>query len=643
MLTFEKIQLLSADLGRPNNIPDIVQPTNPVWFDFDESVSEEERKNVGLGIINSCLPYKIQDLYDRNLKMREYTAAVLENEYLKATFLPELGGRLWSLYDKKSKRDVIYKNDALIFGNLALCNAWFAGGVEWNIGVRGHSFFTCSPLFARKVLSKSSEEILRMYEYEQIRGLIYIIEATLDEEKLLVSITAKNTRSEPTYMYWWSNIAAEQTENTRFFVPSERSFVTAYRDGGYIISKIDLPIADGVDLTRPTAAKCAIDYFVDIPEKNKKWISSLGSDGYGLLEYSSSTLIGRKAFMWGGLPGGRHWNERLTCGRDYYEIQAGLSKTQFEHFPIGPGEETHFFEAYTAINLGTNQGEYKDICSTIDALVPEEVDFSEKFDEDHSEPITVFGSGRGYLYERLLGEVFHEKCEFTKKSIKETEKYYLDLLDGVEASGNDETSFVMGAAFRELIEKKGNLTPFDKYILGIICYREGQIEDSRRYLEESALADEKYYSLMAVALLLNNVYGERNAALEYARRAVDICPMEITVWKKYGEIAIGCGAFSELVERFEAADACIRENGRIKMYVGRCLVEIGEYERAKEYINEELSLIDFREGEYSISYIWTMLYKKEMAHISGRPEEEISDSEVLEEHPLPYKIDFRMH
>lgn len=58
----------------------------------------------------------------------------------------------------------------LIFGNLALRNAWFAGGVEWNIGIRGHSHFTCFPLFTRKVIGELGHEILRMYEYEEINS-----------------------------------------------------------------------------------------------------------------------------------------------------------------------------------------------------------------------------------------------------------------------------------------------------------------------------------------------------------------------------------------------------------------------------------------------------------------------------------------
>ncbi|MBR3967389.1 MAG: DUF5107 domain-containing protein [Clostridia bacterium] len=112
MLTFEKITLKSANLGGKNNIPDIIAPKNPLWFTCDETVSEKERELIGVGMVASMLPYKTQNLYDRNFAPREYTAAILENDYLKAVFLPELGGRLWSLYDKRLKRDIIYKNDA---------------------------------------------------------------------------------------------------------------------------------------------------------------------------------------------------------------------------------------------------------------------------------------------------------------------------------------------------------------------------------------------------------------------------------------------------------------------------------------------------------------------------------------------------
>jgi len=74
---------------------------------------------IGKGMVNTLLPYMIQDEYNRERKEREFDAAFLENEYLKAVFFPQLGERLWSLYDKKAKKELLYKNDIFQPVNLA--------------------------------------------------------------------------------------------------------------------------------------------------------------------------------------------------------------------------------------------------------------------------------------------------------------------------------------------------------------------------------------------------------------------------------------------------------------------------------------------------------------------------------------------
>lgn len=643
MLTFEKITLKSANLGGQNNIPDITAPKNPLWFTCDETVSEKERELIGVGMVASTLPYKTQNFYDRNFAPREYTAAILENDYLKAVFLPELGGRLWSLYDKRLKRDIIYKNDALIFGNLALRNAWFAGGVEWNIGIRGHSHFTCSPLFTRKVIGELGHEILRMYEYEEIRGLVYCLEATLEDDKLLVNVTVKNTKQEPTYMYWWSNIAVEQKAGTRFFVPTDRSFVTAYRDGGFRISKTDIPYVDGKDTSDPYHPYDAIDYFFDIPDENKKWISSIEEDGVGLLQYSDKKLFGRKAFLWGNIPGGQHWNSWLTDGRDYYEIQAGLTKTQFEHFLLGAREEISWREVYRGIDVGSSAGDYFDICKKIDDNVPKEIDLARIFVEKTAEAPVIWGRGKGYLTEKIRGERLHEKCEFFLESVGRNEGYYLELLNGGSPVGDENTEFICGKAWSDIIEARDNISAFDKYILALIYYRDADFDTARKYLYQSVSEDEKFYSLTALALLLSNVFEEHEAALDYVRKAIKLVPESVPVAVKYGEIAIRNGNFAEFVEYYQGAPDIIKASGRLKMYAGQCLVEMGEYERAKEFINDRLVVEDFKEGEYSVSGIWVNLYRGEMAKSRGCDKSDITDVEVLNEHPLPYDIDFRMH
>lgn len=643
MLNFIKTSIKSADLGDYNDIPDITVKDNPLWFVPKDSVSEKERENIGKGMVASVLPYRMQNLYNRDFKDRKYTIAVLENEYLRAEFLPQFGGRLWSLYDKKLKKDIVYKNDALIFCNLAICNAWFAGGVEWNCGVRGHSHFTCSPLFSRKVIGKNGNDILRMYEYEEIRGLVFCIEAMLDDDKLVMNMTVKNTKNEPTYMYWWSNIAVEQKSGTRYFVPAKRSFVTSYREGGFEISKIDIPYHNGKDISDPYHPYDSIDYFFDIPNNSKKWISSIEQDGKGLLQYSSNRLLGRKAFLWGNLPGGKHWNSWLTCGRDYLEIQAGLCKTQFEHFSIEPFCEMCWQEVYKGIDIGTPDGDFSKKCKEIDSFVPDNFFYNDLFIAKEIEPLYTFGRGKGYLYETLREQKMHEKCEFPLESVSDNEKYYLDILNNTSSNGNQKTTYIYGKEWIEKIEKKGNLSAFDKYILALLYYCEKDFDKAFLLLKDSVKTSETFYSLSALALLLSNIFENHNEAVKYIEKAVKTAPDYLPCAIKFGEICIKAKDFQKFCNYYKTAPENIQKSGRIKMYVGQCLVETNELESAKLFINKNLVIEDIREGEYAVSNVWLMLYKREIALHENRNINDITDKEVLKKYPLPYEIDFLMH
>ena len=72
---------------------------------------------------------------------RTFTAVVLENELLRLTFLPELGGRLYRAVYKPSGRDLFYVNPVLkpTRWGPAQQGWWLgAGGIEWCLPVDEH-------------------------------------------------------------------------------------------------------------------------------------------------------------------------------------------------------------------------------------------------------------------------------------------------------------------------------------------------------------------------------------------------------------------------------------------------------------------------------------------------------------------------
>ena len=347
-LRFETKRMRACSLGEESSVPDIAGSAilqNDLEFDLDE----EDEIFEAYGTRKNAYPYRQYQAYSRELKERRVKTAVLENDCLRAVFLPEYGGRLWELWDKRRQENLLYTNDVIRFSNLAACNAWFSGGVEWNPGIIGHTPFTVRPLYTAR-LEEAGIPVLRMYEYERIRGVEYQMDFWLEEKDACLNCRMRivNSGSRVVPMYWWSNMAVPEYAGGRIVVPAKE----AYTSREAKVSKVSIPQVEGVDITRYENIPSQTDYFFNIPEESPKFIANLNQEGYGLLQYSTKRLRGRKLFSWGHKEGADRWQEFLTedAGR-YVEIQAGLGKTQYGCIPMPPHSAWEWMERYGSIQV----------------------------------------------------------------------------------------------------------------------------------------------------------------------------------------------------------------------------------------------------------------------------------------------------
>ncbi len=77
-------------------------------------------------------PYTSQENIAPQAAPRTWTAVCLENRYLKVTVMPELGGRVFAIYDKIAGRDVIYRQRSIKPGRVGIRGAWICGGIEYD-------------------------------------------------------------------------------------------------------------------------------------------------------------------------------------------------------------------------------------------------------------------------------------------------------------------------------------------------------------------------------------------------------------------------------------------------------------------------------------------------------------------------------
>ena len=668
MIKYEKITIPAASMGDINPLADIgnIEYIH-AGYEVTENISESERERIGKGMIHSILPYTIEDNFDRVRKEREFDAAILENEYLRATFIPSLGARLWSLYDKEKERELLYVNHVFQPANLAIRNAWFAGGVEFNVGIKGHNPLTCDPYFARIAKTADEREVLQMYEYERIRGLVFGIQAYLPEgsKVLYIKDTVENVGKNEAWSYWWSNIAVPETPGTRVLVPTTRSYLSTYDEGHYVLDKVNVPYLQNKDVSYPTNLCRSLDFFYEIPEnETERWVAAINGDGYGLAQFSTREMLGRKMFLWGQSQGGRNWTRFLSdgsSGAGYIEIQAGRAYTQLEHVPMKPGEKWSFTEGYTGISCNkdiahstdwqkaTNEAAAKirenlgakDIDLTLRNAVPTEFI---SFD------LLSLGSPFGALEELERGEKFTDTYDFYTESLNiaslDFERLVRDGYLPERAPKSFPTSYVSGNEWYQRLLKSAK-TPngdhwFTYYHLGVVAYQLKNLDDAKAHFMHSNSLTENAWSTRNLALIDLHSKNTESAA-RLMTKAIELCPECVNLYPDAMKCYLADKQYQKAVDCFNSAPENVRSRGRMQLLLSVAYMKLEKYTDAARYINPDFRMDDMREGEISLSHVWSELYTA----ILKKDNPEMSEYELVslqkEKYPLPSHLDFRMH
>ena len=674
------ITLPAAETGPLNPLPDIMNNTYiHAGYEMTGRVTPEEAENIGKGMIPTMLPYLTQDGYTRERSLKEIPCAVLENERLKAVFLPSLGGRLWSLTNKRSGRELLYVNPVFQPCNLALRNAWFSGGVEFNVGIKGHNPLTCSPLFAEVRHDRSGSEILSMYEFERIRGVVFSVNAWLPEgsDILYIRNVIENTAPTDCCMYWWTNMAIPSTAGTRILVPADESFVSFYNADHYVLDSTPVPNAFGTDVSYPVNLGRSMDFFYKLPDAAPKWIASADETGRGLLHFSESMLKGRKLFLWGQGNGGKHWGEYLAgaeahSGEGYLEIQAGLARTQLEHF-IMKGESTlSWTECFAPLegdpallhaDWKAAQDETGRILSGYTAGKTPEDYLKGRFPDLENTETTekLFdGSGFGRIENRVreklhLAPISRLFTDWETADHQET-ALWQKILDNEEIPDEDPSAppvsymnslpyqdFFWEKRLREITEHSPENSVL-RNLLGVMLFAEGKEKEAEK-VWETAAAQGNPFALRNLAAYHGNVCGDKEKACIEIEKVFDALPENLAIAREYAAFFTECENSSNtaaFLERYDHLPEKIRQDGRMLLYKVRALIGLGRTEEAGEILTSGIEIPDIKEGELSTSALWFKYAKQLVMKEEGLPEE-TAEKRAAAKYPLPYSLDFRMH
>ena len=643
-LWFDTLRLPVADVGADNPLP-FVRPLErlerPVLPADETGLPEGMAERLEYGRLTGGFPYTVEDGYDRALVDRDVRVAVLENARLRATFLLDHGGRLWSLRDLVTGRELLHNPGKIQLANLALRNAWFAGGVEWNLGTAAHSPFTCAPLHAARAEGPHGEPALRLYEYERLRGVVFQLDAWLPEDGhfLKVHVRVHNPSAEAVPMWWWSNAAVAETSDVRIVAPAETAWYYKYDGDG--LQQTGLPVHEGFDVSYPGRAPDAAEYFFRTAGSALPWVAAVDAEGAGLAQVSTRALPGRKVFRWGTGPGGRRWQDWLgDAALPYLEIQGGITETQMEHVRFPAGATWSSDQAYGPVQVDPVRahGDWADarecVAEALEATgaLDLESDLAPAADAVRRAPrhTLVDGSGWGAL-EQLRresggeGPLFDEGAPFDPATLTEDQRPWVDLLCPSAAStalaSRDEppVHLVQGGDWAERLGRLGDGW-LPTYLQGLLAHAE-QDRSRARLLLETSLADRRTpWALRALAVLeLEEGRATRSADLyEEAQQQWPHSP-HLTIETVETLLLAGRSARALSVLRGFPDPGC--RLGRVRLLQAQALAETGDTALARELLDDGIEVNDLREGEDGLHGLW---------------------SSVHPDIPVPGRYDFRM-
>jgi len=285
-------------------------------------------------------PYPLLDNLTNKRVDKTYRAVFLENEYLRVTVLPELGGKLYAIYDKTAGRDALYTNHVVKYAMVGIRGAWTSGGIEWNFP-DGHTLTTVSPVDFVTRMEEDGGAAVIVGDTERVQRMQWAVAIRLRPGRKVVEteVTLNNRRETPGRYWFWATAAARATDDMRFIYPMREAYPHAFWP------VFSFPKHNGVDLSAYREVTNYLSLFARDSRRDFFGVYYEKSD-WGIAHIADRhELPGKKTWTWGTDEAGKIWIDKLTDNDgQYVEFQAGRFETQMEHEFIAPHRVERFTE-----------------------------------------------------------------------------------------------------------------------------------------------------------------------------------------------------------------------------------------------------------------------------------------------------------
>ena len=301
---------------------------------------------------NFNYPYTIREGVRNTESMHDWRTVYLENEFLKCSVLPDLGGHVYTCIDKINGKPMFYANPSIKKALIGYRGAWSAFGIEFDFPI-SHNWVTLSPVdWAYSTHSDGSASVT-VSNRDRVYGMEWTVEILLRPGSTVLEerVTLANRSDLRHRFYWWNNAGVQVWDDSRICYPMQFTAAHGFKD-------IDTwPVdSSGKDLSLiSNQTDGNVSRFVYGSREPFMGIYNPHTDA-GVVHYANyADLPAKKIWSWGVDPAGLEWRKTLSDNSSaYVEVQAGLFRNQETYAFLEPGQVIRFSEFWMPVrSIGT--------------------------------------------------------------------------------------------------------------------------------------------------------------------------------------------------------------------------------------------------------------------------------------------------
>ncbi|MGA7339148.1 MAG: DUF5107 domain-containing protein, partial [Terracidiphilus sp.] len=292
-------------------------------------------------------PYTLRTNLTGEKADHAWRAIFLENEYLKCTVLPDIGGHLYTCIDKVSGQSMFYANPSIKKAQIGYRGAWAAFGVEFNFPV-SHNWVSMSPVDFAYASHEDGSALVWVGNIDRAYGMQWGVELVLKPGSTLLEerVTLHNRSDVRHRYYWWNNAGVQVWDDSRIDYPMR--FIASHGYTDVYRWPID---AEGKDLSIiKNQTDGPVSYFVHGSHEPFMgiWNPHTQTGVAHFAEYRE--LPAKKIWTWGVDAAGLAWRTALSDNHSAYaEVQAGLFRNQETYAFLEPGQTIRFSEYWMPV------------------------------------------------------------------------------------------------------------------------------------------------------------------------------------------------------------------------------------------------------------------------------------------------------